>query len=73
MYMYPLIEKMGDQDGDPLPQETTDGCDSDEWSDCNSFYSLVRVISHNISVQTLPNGYLSKNTSPSFTGVVLLA
>ena len=31
--MSAMIEKMGDQDGDPLPQETMDGCDSDEWSD----------------------------------------
>lgn len=31
--MSAMIEKMGDQDDDPLPQETMDGCDSDEWSD----------------------------------------
>ena len=31
--MSAMIEKMGDQDGDPLPQEAMDGCDSDEWSD----------------------------------------
>ena len=31
--MSAMIEKMGDQDGDPLPQENMDGCDSDEWSD----------------------------------------
>ena len=28
-----MIEKMGDQDDNPLPQETMDGCESDEWSD----------------------------------------
>ena len=31
--MSAMIEKMGDQDEDPLPQEAMDGCDSDEWSD----------------------------------------
>jgi coronin-7 len=31
--MSAMIEKMGEQDEDPLPQETMDGCDSDEWSD----------------------------------------
>ena len=31
--MSAMIEKMGDQDDDPLPQEAMDGCDSDEWSD----------------------------------------
>ena len=31
--MSAMIVKMGDQDDEPLPQETMDGCDSDEWSD----------------------------------------
>ena len=31
--MSAMIEKMGDQDEEPLPQENMDGCDSDEWSD----------------------------------------
>ena len=30
--MSAMIVKMGDQDDEPLPQETMDGCDSDEWS-----------------------------------------
>lgn len=31
--MSAMIDKMGDKDDDPLPQETMDGVDSDEWSD----------------------------------------
>ena len=31
--MSAMIEKMGDQDQDPLPQEAMDGCESDEWGD----------------------------------------
>ena len=31
--MSAMIEKMGDQDDDPLPQKTMDGCNSDECSD----------------------------------------
>lgn len=28
-----MVQKMGEKDDDPLPQETMDGCESDEWSD----------------------------------------
>ena len=28
-----MIDRMGDQEEEPLPQTTMDGCDSDEWSD----------------------------------------
>ena len=31
--MSAMIDKMGDQDEDPLPQEAMDGCDSDEGND----------------------------------------
>ena len=31
--MSAMIQKMGDKEENPLPQETMDGCDSDEWSD----------------------------------------
>lgn len=31
--MSAMIDKMGDKDDDPLPQQNMDGADSDEWSD----------------------------------------
>ena len=31
--MSAMIDKMGDKDDEPLPQQTMDGADSDEWSD----------------------------------------
>jgi len=31
--MSAMIQKMGDKEETPLPQENMDGCESDEWSD----------------------------------------
>ena len=31
--MSAMIDKLGDKDDEPLPQQNMDGADSDEWSD----------------------------------------